>query len=549
MPAKTTDENFFASEQRRFRRLEVSLPIWLALESDWNRDGRNAWTLGYTRDLSIGGCKITVPHGEEAKWKTASEQGSAIVLRFGDQNSSGNSAPETVSGAIRRAQLDEENGSFWIGVEYSPGSEEARRAALKLGLKTLKTRRRWQSAFALSIVLIALAGFSIFRLQGEVKAREGKIATLQKRIQSERQVLGQLLRPQLAGTRAQGIDAAFQSAAARKRINDLQRNMVRLSDPKNVSSGESERADQRAAAGLNLSPAPATGAQVNLGIALPYGFAWPQVTADLEELIGRRIPTIVIFRDFKSPFPVEDCREARLRAKTLQITWEPWLYSDPKAITLKNIIAGKHDKYIDSWAQASKSFGNEMWIRWGHEFNGNWYPWSTSANGQNPKVYAAAFRHVRSRFVRAGALNVKWIWCLNAESVPNAKWNDPVLAYPGDAAVDMIAIDGYNFGDALSHSRWQSFEEVFAAPYDKVLRRWKHKPLIVGETGCATTGGDKAQWIRDMDKSLKTRFKKFQGVVWFEAQKEADWRMASSPESREASRNLWQQNYYRRGEP
>ena len=53
MLAKTTDENFFASEQRRFRRLEVSLPVWLALESDWNREGRNAWTLGYTRDISI----------------------------------------------------------------------------------------------------------------------------------------------------------------------------------------------------------------------------------------------------------------------------------------------------------------------------------------------------------------------------------------------------------------------------------------------------------------------------------------------------------------
>ena len=288
---------------------------------------------------------------------------------------------------------------------------------------------------------------------------------------------------------------------------------------------------------------------MNLGIALPYGYAWPQVTTDLEELIGRRIPTVVIFRDFKSAFPLEDCREARLRAKTLQITWEPWLFSDPKAITLKNIIAGKHDKYIDSWAQASKSFGNELWIRWGHEFNGNWYPWSISANGQNPKIYAAAYRHVRSRFVRAGALNVKWIWCLNAESVPNTRWNDPVLAYPGDAHVDMIAIDGYNFGNSLSHSRWQSFEEVFAGPYDKIVRRWKYKPLIVGETGCATTGGDKAEWIRDMDRSLKTRFKKFQGIIWFEAQKEADWRMASSSESRVASRNLWRQNYYRRGEP
>jgi hypothetical protein len=72
---------------------------------------------------------------------------------------------------------------------------------------------------------------------------------------------------------------------------------------------------------------------------------------------------------------------------------------------------------------------------------------------------------------------------------------------------------------------------------------------MVGETSCATTGGDKAAWIREMDRSLRTRFRKFQSVVWFEAQKEADWRMASPPAARAAARAMWSQNYYRRGEP
>lgn len=545
MPTQTIDDNFFASEQRRFRRLEVSLPVWLALEDDWNANGRTAWTLGYTRDVSLGGTKIIVPRGEEEKWKLAGQNESTLVLRFGENDAS----DEVISGVVRRAVFDEETGTFWIGVQYSPGAEAARDAAMKAGLQTMKTRRKWQGAFAGAVVVIAVAVFALWQMQGEVRAREQRIATLQKRIANEQQLLGRLLSPQLAGTRAQGIDAAFQSREARRRIQELQENMARLSNPRNEAAGTSQRAADRTRQGIELSPAPAAGAQVNLGIALPYGFAWPQVASNLEELIGRRIPTIVSFRDFKSPFPLEDCREARLRAKTMQITWEPWSYSDPKAISLKDIIAGKHDKYIDSWAVGAKGFGNELWIRWGHEFNGNWYPWSIAANGQNPQIFAQAFRHVRSRFVRAGAHNVRWIWCLNAESVPNAKWNDPLLAYPGDEHVDMIAIDGYNFGNALSHSRWQSFEEVFASPYDRVAKRFKSKPLIVGETGCATTGGDKAGWIRDMDRSLRTRFPKFQGVVWFEAQKEADWRMASSPASREASRAVWRQNYYRRGEP
>lgn len=545
--AQPTEDDFLTSEQRRFQRLEVSLPIWIATEKQWNEQGRAAWTLGYTRDLSVGGAKIIVPRGEEFKWREAGDENSTLVLRFDDDSSP--DPDEYLTGKIRRADFEQETGHLWLGVEYLPGAETARQAAMKLGLRTAKVRRKWQGAFALTAVLVVVAIVAIWKLQGEVRARESKISVLENRIRQERQLLSNVVRPGLVSTRAQGIDAAFQSRAIEKRIKDLQRNMARLSNPNNANAGAGEREQNRRDDGINLSNAPATGAQVTLGIALPYGYAWPQVTGDLEELLGRRIPTVVIFRDFAAAFPVGDCREARLRAKTLQITWEPWKYSDPKEITLKNIVAGKHDKYIDSWAQAAKSFGNELWIRWGHEFNGNWYPWSLSANGKNGKLYAAAFRHIHGRFTRAGALNVKWIWCFNAESVPDAAWNDPKKAYPGDSYVDMISIDGYNFGNSLSHSRWQSFDEVFSAPYRKAVSTWKHKPLMVGETSCATTGGDKTAWIKAMDGALKKRFPKFGSVVWFEAQKEADWRMASSPSTRAASRALWNQNYYRRGEP
>jgi hypothetical protein len=545
MAKQILDENFLASEQRRFRRLEVSLPVWLALEDDWNAQGRAAWTLGYTRDISLGGTKVVVPHSEEAKWQRAAQEGSSLVLRFGEQRE----GEEMIAGKIRRAMHDRENNTFWVGAEYSQGSDDAKRTALKMGLATMQARRKWQGAFAVAAVLVLIAIFSVWQLRGQARAREQRIASLQGRIKNEQKLLGRLLSPQLAGTRAQGMDAAFQSSLVKKRIKELRSNMERLSNPRNADAVKNQRAQKRRDEGVMLSGAPATGAQVNLGIALPYGYAWPQIASDLEELVGRRIPTIVIFRDFKSPFPVEDAREARLRAKTLQITWEPWHFSNPDAIKLKNIVAGKHDKYIDSWALAAKSFGNELWIRWGHEFNGNWYPWSISSNNKNAKLYVAAFRHVRSRFDKVGAQNVRWVWCYNAENVPNASWNDPVRAYPGDNYVDMIAIDGYNFGATLSHSRWQSFAEVFGAPYDKAVSHWPRKPLIVGETGCATTGGDKADWIRGMDRALKTRFKKFQGVVWFEAEKEADWRMASSTATGQVSRQVWRQNYYRRGEP
>jgi beta-mannanase len=278
------------------------------------------------------------------------------------------------------------------------------------------------------------------------------------------------------------------------------------------------------------------------------------VTRDLEEVLGRPIPTVVTFRDFQAPFPLLDVREARARGKTLQITWEPWYFSDKNAVRMDDIASGKWDKYIDSWATATRAFGGEVHIRFAHEFNGNWYPWSVPAlrkSGQDAAMYVKAYRRVHDRFTRAGAFNVRWIWCLNAESVPDEPWNSPLRSYPGDAYVDIISIDGYNFGTSVPNSRWQSFKEIYARPYTMILNQpnMARKPLMVGETGCATVGGDKAAWMRDMDNQLRGPFRRFSGVVWFEAAKEADWRMVSSLETTKVARAIWRQPHYRRGEP
>jgi hypothetical protein len=69
------------------------------------------------------------------------------------------------------------------------------------------------------------------------------------------------------------------------------------------------------------------------------------------------------------------------------------------------------------------------------------------------------------------------------------------------------------------------------------------------QVGCSQQGGNKAQWILDMDKQLRGPFKRISTVVWFEAAKEADWRIVSSPESLQASKAVWNKTYYRRGEP
>jgi mannan endo-1,4-beta-mannosidase len=58
-------------------------------------------------------------------------------------------------------------------------------------------------------------------------------------------------------------------------------------------------------------------------------------------------------------------------------------------------------------------------------------------------------------------------------------------------------------------------------------------PLIVAEVGCAEVGGDKAGWVTDFVRWL-AEDGRANGFIWFEHDKETDWRMSSSSEAEAA---------------
>ncbi len=542
MPASPT-EPLLQREQRRFRRLEVSLAVWITTRGAF-QSGSDVWELGTTRDLSLGGAKVFVPAGEEAQWQSAAREATPFIVKF----ESGGALGEPIPCSVRSAGIDGETGRFFLGVEFqSDQAHAARSAAVASGLATLKARRKWQGAFALALVALLFAGGVAQTLRADNARKAAQISQLQDRQKRAQIELAKLSRPRLSATKSQGIDAAFRGQQVRATLAQLAQNMARLNNPKNMASAIKEREIGAQKLGISLKPA-STQARVQLAVAFPYGYNWPLVVGDLETVLGRKVPQVVVFRDFSQPFPDLDAREARARGKTLQITWEPWHFSDPGAVKMAGIAAGKYDKYIDTFAASARSFGGEISLRFAHEMNGNWYPWCISNNGQNPKIYLAAYRRVHDRFRAAGASNVRWVWCFNAESVPEAAWNDPFKAYPGDDYVDAIGIDGYNFGDTLPHSRWQSFEEVFGRAYARALQSHPGKPIYISETGCSSTGGDKVAWLRQMDAALRGKLPRVESVTWFEAAKEADWRLVSSPASANAAKKIWAAPFYRRGE-
>jgi glycosyl hydrolase family 26 len=262
--------------------------------------------------------------------------------------------------------------------------------------------------------------------------------------------------------------------------------------------------------------------------------AWDSWTS----LVGKRAAYIMWYTDWSATFQGYAIKDTYGRGATPIITWE--MKNRRADIPYADVLAGKWNKYIDTWAAAAKTDGRPFMLRFGHEMNGDWYGWGGARNGASlaaTQQFVATWRYVRDRFTRAGATNVTWVWCVNHESVPNADWNAPENYYPGDAYVDWTCADGYNWGTSQTLanagwvSQWQTFDQVFATTYQRVTALAPTKPFMIGEFASSEVGGNKAAWITDAASRMQAAYPQLRAFVWFDYNKETDWRVESSPAS------------------
>jgi hypothetical protein len=241
-------------------------------------------------------------------------------------------------------------------------------------------------------------------------------------------------------------------------------------------------------------------------------------------------------REGEFPFPEAFCRFAREHRAVPIITWEPWEPWSEWFPLLEEIAAGKYDRQVRRWATVSRQQRHTILLRFGHEMNGDWYPWSERKDArQSAGRYVQAWRRIRRRFTEAGASNVQFIWCPNFEPAEAI-----ARFYPGDDVVDWIGIDVYNQPD------WpRPAAEMIEPVYAFAVQR--DKPVILAEVGCAeasegavesfpdVASHSKARWIDGLFRTLEAR-PAVRGMVWFNVSKEADWRIGSSSSAAAAYR-------------
>ena len=258
--------------------------------------------------------------------------------------------------------------------------------------------------------------------------------------------------------------------------------------------------------------------------AFTYGGVWGgmEPVLRLESQLGRPLDIVHWFMSWDHAY------DAALVASVVDGGRIPLISWQPVNQSVADIAAGAQDDYLRGWARGVRDAGAPVYIRPFPEMNGEWAPW----NG-DPEALRIAWRRMAAIFDAQGATNVRWVFSPNVTDEPRTESNRMESYYPGEDVVDVLALDGYNWGTTREWSSWTSFEDVFRGGYDRI-ERLGPQPIWFAEMASADVGGDKAAWVRDMFAS--TAFPRLQALIWFDEDKEADWRIASTPEVVDAFR-------------
>jgi mannan endo-1,4-beta-mannosidase len=262
--------------------------------------------------------------------------------------------------------------------------------------------------------------------------------------------------------------------------------------------------------GLALA-APASAAPRSLGV-----YVDPWHVADWTASVGAAPAYVARFEAFSRDATVDAfLREAeRQGLRHVLVSWEPWRpvpdelgvaeqFRPQAGYRNADIAAGVRDEYIARFADSLATFHGRVDLRYAHEMNGTWYPWS-----HDPIAYRRAWRHV-VRLVRSHAPNVRFVWSVNPSLyVASRRWERSVRVYwPGRRFVDAVGSTMINFGGVKRYPVAQF------VPRLRALRQLYRKPLMLTEVSTAWHG--RVGWLRALARLVR-RTPWIRSVAWFQ---------------------------------
>lgn len=222
---------------------------------------------------------------------------------------------------------------------------------------------------------------------------------------------------------------------------------------------------------------------------------------DFEASWGRRSDLVRVFTGWTQPSlftPAE--RTLAAEGRTLVLSWNSW--NSGTGVPWAQVANGSQDALIDARAAEVKAFGKPLLFTFQHEPE-HWTS-NPATKAGTPAEYCSAYRHVVDRFRSAGVTNASYGQILMAWSSTRSNAEQ---YYCGDADVDWLAADGYNwYGCVKPDGPWRMPAEVFNAWYAFGTRHGK--PMVITEWGTGedpAVPGRKAAWIDALNTYVKAR--------------------------------------------
>jgi hypothetical protein len=178
-------------------------------------------------------------------------------------------------------------------------------------------------------------------------------------------------------------------------------------------------------------------------------------------------------------------------------------------MTLADVVNGSQDAAIEKWAQDAKAWGQPFFLSLWWEMNGNWYAWGRSLE------FVAAWQRFHKLVTGEGATNVTFTWTVNSIWSADPA-SDPSPYYPGDAYVDWLGLDSYNWGRSpVQPDKWTTPEQTLTPTLDVLEGIAPTKPVVIVENASTEYGGNKANWIREMLTSYLPHHPEVKAYLWF----------------------------------
>ncbi len=257
--------------------------------------------------------------------------------------------------------------------------------------------------------------------------------------------------------------------------------------------------------------------------------------SNFEAVVGKSPQMEAIFSHWgNQTFPFQYSARIRDKGRTMVIFWEAVDYNRPyfaqPEYSLDAVNTGSLDAFFTRYAQDAKSYGGPIILAPYSEFNGNWFPWGMTVQGNTPAKFISSWRRIHGIFKAVGTPNVKFAWVPNNDSVPDVTANNFDLNWPGGEYVDIVGLDGFNF-----KSNWESFDKMMNAEINRL--KAYNKPVYILSLG-AGENPNKPAWITDAFTVQLYKHPEVKGWLWFNENKEEDWRVNSSYESLRAFQEM-----------